>query len=583
MSDKRYDLGILFVHGIGDHQQGSTLLQFGEPVIETFRRWYMGQSGLGVDAVRIVESVLLPAKNFSTDPAHSIVEFDLNGERKRWLLAEDWWGDQVVVPDSREFMTWMLTRGSWVVLLHLVERLIDSPRRNWLWRMLARALTPPLWTVTALALQVPLLGAYLLTLVPIPSVSRWVTILVRSLTSVLGDSFVLVKLESQRSAILTHFIKSLEFVQTRSELVAVVAHSQGTAVVCDVLRTTPTLRPRLLVTFGSGVAKLDQLYLAEASRRLSLTLAGFAPAVAAAFAALVMLPLPIDFAPWLALTVTAAATWMGLTAYVLRHIVASRGDLDRHYLHSTAAPAPPATAGRSPGVRLADHWVDFYATCDPVPSASLRRTFSSYVGLLFAMEVQNRRSYFSDHTSYFGNFAQFVLPLCRHLAVYGGTSQPLPEGGIADKALTRHHLRMVRLFQWSFWITLLAVPVSAPFFWPVFERWGGTIWSWLDWRWVPDWASALASWLWPASVSASIPLTAPQWNGVLAAALGIVATLLYRPVFGGIWEWWNLQSMESSVQYDRVLTGIRSFAQLVWLALVASIPLLTLWLLLARG
>lgn len=309
---KPYELGVLFVHGIGEQQQGSTLLQFGEPIIETLRRWYMRQTGQGVDCVRLTDSVLLPAKNFSATPAHSVVEFDLRGINRKWLVAEDWWGDQVVVPESTEFLSWLMTRGSWVALLHSMERLTDDPftqseiefykklvmskfspirLRKWFADPKNQALANGMlslyskpwvlarWMLIALALQIPLTIAYLVTLLPIPGISKWVTTAVRKLASVLGDSFVLVKLESQRAAILTHFEQSLRYLDLECEYVAVLAHSQGTAVVCDVLRTKPGLRPDLLVTFGSGVAKLDQLYLAEAGRRLSLTLAGFIPVI----------------------------------------------------------------------------------------------------------------------------------------------------------------------------------------------------------------------------------------------------------------------------------------------------------------
>ena len=619
----RYDLGVLFVHGIGDQQQGATLLQFGDPVIDTLRRWYMGQTRQGVDVMRAVESVLLPARNFSTDPAHSIVEFNVEGECRRWLLAEDWWGDQVVVPNAREFMTWILTRGSWVVLLHLVEPLIDNgkpgrftrftwgvltsrraPCRLRTWLRKARVHRPRQvkgmrtlfgrlwvlmpWTVLALLLQVPLLVGYILTLVPIPSLSRWVTAAVRRFTTVLGDSFVLAKLESQRGAILTHLSKSLAYMHRHCAAVAVVAHSQGTAVACEVLRTHRTLRPRLLVTFGAGIAKLDQLYLAEADRRLSLTLAGFAPVTAAAGVCLGLIGVWLDAAPYLALSALAGVSWLLVTGRVLWDIVGSRGDLHHHYLQSSAAvPLAPGPAGRT-GIRLADQWVDVRASRDPVPTTSLQKTFERYLGLVHdgfnddGLPIQNRRSFFFDHTTYFGNFAEFVLPLCRLLAVYGDTPLPMP-GRTINEALLAHHRRMVALLPWSFWITLLAVPLAAVLFWPVFEQWGTAVWVSLEGHWKPDWAKTAVSWIRSAGTVLAIPVMPAQWRGALAVTLGMVATLLYRPVFGEIWEWWNLQSMESSVQRGLVFSGWRSLGPLLWLTFLAFIPTLVLALMLWRA
>lgn len=597
MPYKRHELGILFVHGIGDQQQGSTLLQFGEPVIETLRRWHMGQTGKGADVVRVIESVLLPARNFSTDPAHSVVEFEVDGESRRWLLAEDWWGDQVVQPDPREFVTWMLTRGSWIVLLHLVERLIDHPKRNWqsrlFWLWLNSPLTPPnvrtalnlatvhrprlvdgvraiygrwwilmIWTAIALAIQIPLLAAFVIALVPIPSVSKWVASLVRRLASVLGDSFVLVKRESQRGAILTHFEQSLAYVASKSRYVAIVAHSQGTAVACEVLRLNPGLRPDLLVTFGSGVAKLDQLYLAESSRRLSLTLAGFGPVIGAAALVLLLPTTPWPFAVRLILATVAGIGWSLLATYVLWHIVESRSDLHEHY-------------ARPGGAQLADVWADYNATHDPVPTATLQQTFGMSAKRLRSETIANRKSFIWDHTTYLGNFAEFVLPLCRRLSAFGGLQEPLPENGVADTALRMHYGRMVTLYQWSYWLTLSIVPLLAWLEPDVFERWGATLRTAPPWGFLPEWMRSLGEWSW-SQVPSWLPFDTRLSAIASAVALATAGTLVYRPVFGEIWEWWNLQAMESSVQHGRLLAGWRSASQLLWLGIVAALPTLAL-------
>jgi hypothetical protein len=37
-----HDLGILFIHGIGQHSRGDTLVRFGEPLLDCVRRWVDG-------------------------------------------------------------------------------------------------------------------------------------------------------------------------------------------------------------------------------------------------------------------------------------------------------------------------------------------------------------------------------------------------------------------------------------------------------------------------------------------------------------------------------------------------------------
>ena len=43
---KRYELGVLFVHGIGDQKEGETLTAFGEPLIAWIRDWIAGHGQL---------------------------------------------------------------------------------------------------------------------------------------------------------------------------------------------------------------------------------------------------------------------------------------------------------------------------------------------------------------------------------------------------------------------------------------------------------------------------------------------------------------------------------------------------------
>jgi hypothetical protein len=79
-----------------------------------------------------------------------------------------------------------------------------------------------------------------------------------------------------------------------------------------------------------------------------------------------------------------------------------------------------------------------------------------------------------------------------------------------------------------------------------------------------------------------IGATPDEWEGVFATALFLLCLALYRKTFGHIWAWWNLQAMESSIQYKKWLGGWRSFWQLAWLAFVAFVPVIAvavaLWL-----
>ena len=58
---KRHDVGVLFVHGIGEQHQGDTLIRFAEPVIKWIKEWVASRPGHNEgspEPVRIIESVL---------------------------------------------------------------------------------------------------------------------------------------------------------------------------------------------------------------------------------------------------------------------------------------------------------------------------------------------------------------------------------------------------------------------------------------------------------------------------------------------------------------------------------------------
>lgn len=108
---------------------------------------------------------------------------------------------------------------------------------------------------------------------------------------------------------------------------------------------------------------------------------------------------------------------------------------------------------------LASLWADFDASHDPVPSAPLKTTFN--LNSILSMEIENRRSYLADHTSYFGNFAEFVFPRCHLLTGYAGLPEPSAEIQVDAKTLIWHHHRMVRLYQTTFYAVPLLVAMGV--------------------------------------------------------------------------------------------------------------------------
>jgi hypothetical protein len=93
---EQYDLGVLFVHGIGDQQQNSTLARFGGSLQRWLGRWLEPDGAPGADRIApepTVEVTAVQRRSGDGDtPAHASLLVGRPGEpavaRQRWLLAE---------------------------------------------------------------------------------------------------------------------------------------------------------------------------------------------------------------------------------------------------------------------------------------------------------------------------------------------------------------------------------------------------------------------------------------------------------------------------------------------------------------
>ena len=106
MADE-YDLGILFVHGIGAQQRGDTLLQFGEPLIQSVRQW--------LDPKAVVLSGTDIAPGSSEDPAHTCATVSAHDEHRRIFVAESWWAETFHPPHWWPMAAWLVYAVPFVV------------------------------------------------------------------------------------------------------------------------------------------------------------------------------------------------------------------------------------------------------------------------------------------------------------------------------------------------------------------------------------------------------------------------------------------------------------------------------------
>src|SRR5262249_47353178 len=141
--------------------------------------------------------------------------------------------------------------------------------------MVALALTP---------LLITLLGLTLLSgLVPIPQIRKLVLTVQSKLTATVGDSFAFVESPIRAALIRECVLEGLERLKPLCEHTVVLAHSQGAAVVLDVLGALEPsnekreveavwrLVPDTLITFGAGTNQLaSQKVLADRLPKMAL-------------------------------------------------------------------------------------------------------------------------------------------------------------------------------------------------------------------------------------------------------------------------------------------------------------------------
>jgi hypothetical protein len=428
-------LGILVVHGIGSHKQGETLNEFATPIVKWLDRWLVPDErvrrladGLArreptkpLDgSAAFVRGTLRPPDLPPDVPAHaraSIRVRDTAGHaparRQSWLFAESWWSPQTLTPRVSPFLLWLVTRGPWLMLMHLSQSLgVDgaalhreltqgerSGRVQWaLVKWLGATL---LWLALSLLLIALWCAVSLIALVPVGSLRRRVYAMLIEITGVVGDSYVLINDPIQRVAFAGSTRRALAWLRAQGcARVAVVAHSQGAAVARDVLLGEDAPPVDLLVTLGPGLAKLDALAARERSDPHSFMWSGAAAPLA--FAAL---------AAWLRLWADGEGgigLWgvPGLLAVLAALAIARSWSSVCESLEALKPDALQAATMRKRQPRM--QWADFYAGSDPVSNGSLSATLGANLARIVSRRVLVLGSVLQDHTSYWTSQADFV-------------------------------------------------------------------------------------------------------------------------------------------------------------------------------
>ena len=422
----RADIGVLLVHGIGDHTEGETLVSFGEPLIDWLREWLRGQGGAHArGSVKVVQARMRATRTEAVSPAYAQVEVQLTGapadapagaqtdapagaqadaqadapSPERWLVTEAWWGDSVQPPRTLRLLGWLLTRGPLLIYWHFYLGPLRDAHRADQRHMLFAAIALLLATLV----QAVVLVAMVLWLIPFGPWRRAVSNAVRALTLTLGDSFVLLEQDFQSAALVRRVDRALNWLAQRADKLIVVAHSQGGAIAHEALRRLKTHQVVSFISIGSGLEKLHFLRhvrdkrggLAAASLLGPLLLAGVATFIAAVAG---------PDQRWIAgIGALVAMAGLAMVVWLIVALSSYREELGEQMkgLDLRAALGPA-------------EWHDLHATHDVVPMGD--GSLMGELGFITRHELKNQRSYLNDHVSYFENRMGCLPTLWRLLA-----------------------------------------------------------------------------------------------------------------------------------------------------------------------
>jgi hypothetical protein len=526
--DERFDLGVLFVHGIGDQPRGSTLVDFGTPIAD----WLMERASALDCHVEIAKAHITSPEGL---PPHSKVTIEGPELSRRWLFAESWWASSFRTPRFRDLAGWGLKVAPWTLGTHFASRLVrawQKPASGILQKSgkaisIAKAFVSVIGGLLLSTAVVALFAALLVVrLIPWKRLRDAAAAVQVRIASSLGDAYAIIARPIEESAILTKVTEDFDWLHERCERIAVLAHSQGAALGARVLASRTYTRDEdrpCLITFGSGVRKLEEQ---RELRRNPHDIRGAGLSVLGlVVATLVLLLLPGTLhrvmigqasVGSVVIVLIYAIVGLALLGGGIRDFVASRAVAGIHKLRADL---------QSKGVR----WKDYYAEMDPVPNGAMDADGE----LPPASEcVVNVGSVIRDHNSYWTNRDEFVTLVADALLDYAQI--PKLRLSAADiETLRIRRKRRVKLLQLVWWITIGAVVVL------VVQHYN-------------DWIAILSSTITRASESVVDLIgydaigrspwpEAPIWG----RSLGLVAAVLAGYAFVlGAWEAWNRNEME---------------------------------------
>lgn len=512
---EHYVVGVLFVHGMGEQEQGDSVTEMGDALTEWLRKW------LPPESFKIREARLRTGGQvLAGTPDHPIggqahVSVTLTDGSKQpptvqeWLLAESWWAKSFRQATFPELVAWAFSAGPW---------LIASQRAGLENRFRSAAATGrygPLKTLGLIATIVVLmivaaivasaitpvfLALLVFSLIPIPGLTEVVKALAKNLSGSFGDLLVLVRSPVRFAAMAEQVRGDIDDLYVRCDKVIVLAHSQGSAVSWHAIRRIADRPPEirsdvaLFMSFGQAFRKLKALYRVHRSRgREQTTFLGLAT----------LSTILLVLAGWQAAGVLGelvntqfnlGAVWEHIGSNVIWFVAAVAVVLLLQEVLVRLARANEIAAEGEvleevkevqralPGFR----WMDLWASADPAPNGPLLSKLPKGVE---SYKIRNVGSTVLDHAIYWSNRTVFVSAVAFAAASFAppspvGTRDLIPQPLREAATIRGRRVTMLLAGRVLFFTALVTA------LWGVrahLWEWGAAILAWVTSLPLPDW------------------------------------------------------------------------------------------------
>jgi hypothetical protein len=547
---KPYRVGVLYVHGMGEQEQGDSVTEMGDALTEWLRKWLapVERSDFKVREAKLRSG----GQVLGGQPDHPIggqahVSVTITDEstdpplQQEWRLAESWWAATFRQATFFELVAWAFSAGPWLIAsqragLEMRFRSAARPHPGLLRRVLnivAAVFLTLVAAIVASAVTPVFLGLLIFSLIPIPALTDVVRAIARNLSGSFGDLLILVRSPVRFAAMAEQVRGDIADMYALCDRVMVLAHSQGSAVSWHAIRRTADEHPSerayvdLFLSFGQAFRKLKSLYLVHTGPgRKKVTFFGLATVttvllLVAGFNGAGVLGVILHSRFDLAAIFSDSARNIWWIVGALVGVVAVQEVLVRMAAKNDEAGEVEVkdeikvVQKAMPGFR----WLDLWASADPAPNGplltDLPRGVESY-------KIRNIGSTLLDHAIYWSNRTVFVSAVAFAAASLApsspiGTQDRIPQ---ALRQAARIRGRRVGMLLAARVLFLVALPVTL---WGARNHlpdWGAGILRWVDSLPLPDWFAG-----WP-----------PIVNGFVAAAVVAIIGLILWWLAGKGWD-----------------------------------------------